>query len=455
MIVNTFFRRHERAIRWGLFLLFFLVHAAAALYVARNRTGFYLANDGNEYISLSQSLLDKGAFVSESARYYETPRTGPAPELFRSLFLSLLGGGFGAVFGDIYIGTAIMQALFCTLLAAALFLIGEHLAGRAAAFFTLALFAVHPLFVVFSLRYSSEILFSMLLAFYILAFLKKKGMSQAVLMGLAGGLAAVTRPTASLLLPAFAVFLVCERIIPIFRPIDDSRESFRRAAARYGVYAAVFLVCLIPDSIRTIVYCGEVRPTYYLGGFNTFLGNCRENMEAYKARDGREFLQWQDRAWDRTQAIVRSFPENLPPPEQQKRLITLAQQEIRKAGAAEYLRLLAAKAWHFIRPWPLHGAHPETVFFLVSVYEVLLFLLGFSGVFLLRRQKNFLLLTLMVLCVGWFAHSLVHLQMRHRVPFLDLSLIFFAGTALAAGCQSIFNRKENKKKETAQRNPQP
>lgn len=437
----AFLTRHARVLKWVIFLLFFLMHLTAALYIARNHRHFYLANDGDEYISLSRSLLEKGAFVSDSARYYEAPRTGPAPELFRSLFLSLLGSGFGAVFRDLYVGTAVMQALLCTLLALVLFRIGEHLAGRTAAFCTLILFSVHPLFVTFSLRFSSEILFSLLLACYILFFLKTKGLRQAVLMGLAGGLAAVTRPTALLLLPAFAVFLLCVRLLPLFRRDGDgSGEPLKRIAARYGLYAAVFLVCLIPDSIRTIRYCGEVRPSYYLGGFNTFLGNCRENMEAYRAHSGRDFLLWQDRAWARTLDQVHSFPENLPPSEQQKRLVALARQEITEAGPANYLRLLTAKAWHFVRPWPLHGAHPSNVFYAVFSYELVLFALGFIGIFLLRKKKRFLLLTLMILCVGWFAHTLVHLQMRHRVPFLDLSLLFFAGTALAEGGRVWFAR---------------
>lgn len=437
--MSSFLTRHARALQWGIFLLFFLIHLVAALYIARNYRHFYLANDGNEYISLSQSLLEKGAFVSDCARYYEAPRTGPAPELFRSLFLSLLGSGFGALFRDVYAGTAVMQALLCTLLALVLFRIGDHLAGRTAAFCTLILFSVHPLFVTFSFRFSSEMLFSLLLAFYILFYLKLNGLRQAALMGLAGGLAAVTRPTALLLLPAFAVFLLCVRFLPLFRT-DGRGEPFRSTAVRYGVYAAVFLACLIPDSVRTIVYCGEVRPSYYLGGFNTFLGNCRENMEAYRTCNGGDFLHWQDRAWARTLDLVGSFPENLPPPEQQKRLVSLAWQEIMEAGPARYLRLLTAKAWHFVRPWPLHGAHPANVFYAVFAYELVLFALGFAGIFLLRKRKSFLLLTLMILCVGWFAHTLVHLQMRHRVPFLDLTLLFFAGTALAEGGRAWFAR---------------
>ena len=109
-------------------------------------------------------------------------------------------------------------------------------------------------------------------------------------------------------------------------------------------------------------------------------------------------------------------------------------------GAGGFCRMSAAKAWHFIRPWPLHGAHPRTVFWLITISELVLFAGGAAGIVLLKKQRTFLLFLLMILCVGWSAHTFVHLQMRHRVPFLDLPLVLLAGAAFGRMLETVWNR---------------
>ena len=59
---------------------------------------------------------------------------------------------------------------------------------------------------------------------------------------------------------------------------------------------------------------------------------------------------------------------------------------------------------------------------------------------LLREKRTILLLLLMILCVGWSAHTFVHLQMRHRVPFLDLPLVLLAGVAFGRLLSSAMSR---------------
>ena len=109
-------------------------------------------------------------------------------------------------------------------------------------------------------------------------------------------------------------------------------------------------------------------------------------------------------------------------------------------GAGEFCRMSAAKAWHFIRPWPLHGAHPRTVFWLITLSELLLFAGGAAGIVLLKKKRTLLLFLLMILCVGWSAHTFVHLQMRHRVPFLDLPLVLLAGVTFGRMIETGWNR---------------
>ena len=77
---------------------------------------------------------------------------------------------------------------------------------------------------------------------------------------------------------------------------------------------------------------------------------------------------------------------------------------------------------------------------MICVSELLLFAGGFAGIWLLREKRATLLLLLMILCVGWSAHTAVHLQMRHRVPFLDLPLILLSGVAFARLLLDAFSK---------------
>ena len=113
-------------------------------------------------------------------------------------------------------------------------------------------------------------------------------------------------------------------------------------------------------------------------------------------------------------------------------------------GAGEFCRMSAAKAWHFVRPWPLHGAHPPAVFWLIALSELVLFAAGAAGIWILRKERTFLLLLLMILCVGWSAHTFVHLQMRHRVPFLDLPLVLLAGVTFGRLLERVRSRLESR-----------
>ena len=160
-----------------------------------------------------------------------------------------------------------------------------------------------------------------------------------------------------------------------------------------------------------------------------FVGNNTDNALAYRAPDGKMFLEHQNDGWDRAIAFAKAMPTDLSPVEQDKRFRAAAMDEIRQMGAGEFIRMSAAQAWHFVRPWPLHGAHSPAVFWLICLSELLLYAAGALGIWLLREKRTMLLLLLMILCVGWSAHTFVHLQMRHRVPFLDLPLVLLAGVA--------------------------
>ena len=332
-------------------------------------------------------------------------------------------------------------ALSATCLAWCVFLTARRWGGTTAGLISAALITFHPLFLTFSLRFSSECFFILMLAVYILAWTSSDSRWKYPVMGAAAALACGARPTALLLLPAFGVFLLIRQACgKVFRDGTQDGVSVKHTLLGYTAYAAAFLLVLSPFCIRSRVSYGSWNPAGCLGGFNMFVGNNRDNVLAYRAPDGKTFLKHQNDGGERAIAFAKAMPCDLPPVEQDKRFREAAMEEIRQTGAGGFARLSAAKAWHFIRPWPLHGAHPESVFWLICLSELLLYAGGAAGIRLMREKRSALLLLLMILCVGWSAHTFVHLQMRHRVPFLDLPLVLLAGVAFGRFFQAIVLR---------------
>ena len=439
--VRTGLSVRGRILLWSAaLLLLFLAHIAADVFMAQRHPGFFLHDDGNEYLAGVASFAEHGTFMAGEERYYEAPRSRDIPEVFRPPLMAFLAGLIAkAAFCSPLTAAAVFTALSVTLLACAVFLIARRWGGTAAGLISAALITFHPLFLTFSLRFSSECFFILMLAAYILAWTELKSAWKYPVMGAAAALACGVRPTALLLLPAFAVFLLVRGLCrKLFR--DEAAMDWKRSVMAYAAYAAAFLLVLSPFCIRNRINYGTWNPAGSLGGFNMFVGNNTDNALAYRAPDGKTFLEHQNDGWDRAIAFAKAMPTDLSPVEQDKRFRAAAMDEIRQMGAGEFIRMSAAKAWHFVRPWPLHGAHSAPVFWMICLSELLLYAAGALGIWLLREKRTMLLLLLMILCVGWSAHTFVHLQMRHRVPFLDLPLVLLAGVAFGRLLSSAVSR---------------
>ena len=440
-VCSTVLSRRGRIILWSAaLLLLFLAHLAADVFMAQRHPDFFLHDDGQEYLAGVASFAENGTFMAGEERYYEAPRSRDIPEAFRPPLMAFLAGLIAKTTRCTpLIAAAVFTALSATLLAWAVFLPARQWGGTAAGLIAAALITFHPLFLTFSLRFSSECFFILMLAAYILAWTGLKSTWKYPLMGAAAALACGVRPTALLLLPAFGVFLLARGLCrKLFR--DEAAMNWKRSMPVYAVYAAAFLLVLSPFCIRNKVNYGTWNPAGCLGGFNVFVGNNTDNALAYRAPDGKTFLEHQNAGWDRAIAFAKTMPADLSPVEQDKLFRAAAMDEIRQMGTGEFIRMSAAKAWHFIRPWPLHGAHSTAVFWLICLSELLLYAGGAAGIMLLREKRTILLLLLMILCVGWSAHTFVHLQMRHRVPFLDLPLVLLAGVAFGRLLSSTLSR---------------
>lgn len=424
-------------------MMLFLTHLAADLFIVEQHPGFFLHDDGNEYLAGVCSFWENGTFMTGEERYYEAPRSRDIPEAFRPPLLAFLTGLIAKLLRNPTAAAAVFTAISATLLAWIVFLVGKRLGGTCAGAVSAAIVTFHPLFLTFSLRFSSECFFILMLAVFLLAWTWNESRWKYLFMGSAAALACGVRPTALLLLPAFGVFLTVRCACGGFL-LDGAVPDVKKTLRNYALFAAAFLMFLFPLCVRNYINYGTWNPSGCLGGFNLFVGNNRDNAMAYRAPGGQDFLEHQNDGWDRAIAFAKAMPCDLSPTEQDKRFREAAMDEIRSMGVGEFCRMSAAKAWHFIRPWPLYGAHPTTVFWMITFSELVLFAGGAMGILILRKNRTVLLFLLMILCTGWSAHTFVHLQMRHRVPFLDLPLVLLSGVAFGRLLEHVRDRLESR-----------
>lgn len=421
----------------------FLLHFILGIYIAKEYPAFYQHDDGDEYFAGVCSFMKNGTFMAGPERYYEAPRKNDIPEIHRGILLQMFTGCFALLLKDPMIAASLVQALVFVLLAFTIYRTCKYFGGKSCGSIGMMILFCHPLINIFSFRFSSELLFILLLCVFILSFLELKGKRKYFFMGLLASLACGVRPTALLLLPAVGVFLLLLTFFPRFF-LQEEKKKGKEFLLGFCLYSGIFLLALMPWCIRNYVNYGTWNPVGCLGGFNWFVGNNLDNLAAYQAENGKTFLLFQNKGWDRAIAFAKAMPEGLSPVEQDRRFKEAAFREVRMMNTKDRIFLFIAKAWHFIRPWPLAGSRSMIVFWGITLWESFLFAVGIIGIIFLRKKRKLLLFFLMLLCVGWSAHSLVHLQMRHRIPFLDIPMIIFAAFALS-GYWNKFLEKLRKK----------
>ena len=411
-------------------LLLFLVRLAPALYVAAHHPRFVLAIDGSDYRELAQSVSRGDGFCISSVRWFEPPREPiPRPEVYRPLLLSLVAAPFLWGNPESFFRLLLCQAVITTVLLLVLAWILERVAGMPAAWCGVLLFALHPAFASYTLQFSTEILFTLGLALFVAAWVYD-GSGKWVLAGTAIAFATSARPTAILLLPlSVAAGWLWER------------GHWRDRLRRQSVQATVCLLLLLPAGFRNLHHAGEFKLTTFFGGYNFWIGNSVGNYQAYTAPAGAEFIRRQDEMWARSQEIARDMGRRgiTSPAAMDREWRRLAwSEEIQTLGWARWARLLAGKAWHFLRPWPQTGAHAPFLFAFLAGVEVLLYAAGIAGLYRLARRRSVAVLALLlVVSAGLAAHTLVHAYFRHRVPFVDLALVIGAACWLAQAWETF------------------
>ena len=194
---------------------------------------------------------------------------------------------------------------------------------------------------------------------------------------------------------------------------------------------SAFFVTILPLTISNYYKSGEISFGSYFGGYNFWLGNNNINCEAYSST-GKKFLKKQDESWKKGIEIARILPKNMKPKDQCDFWMELSFSEIKNMGLFTWTKLLFHKLIHFIKPWPIWASHSVIANLIVTSFTLLLYLFGILGIILacLKVGCRITFPFVIIVLTGVISHTLVHVMMRHRVPFIDFTFIVFAGYAL-------------------------
>ena len=239
--------------------------------------------------------------------------------------------------------------------------------------------------------------------------------------GLIVGLAMMCRPTTQVL--AFALVLVWG---------VRAWMGQRSAAVRLGVFVATLLIVLSPWMARNYRMMGVFLPVPTAGPYNVFIGWNPRLLDVYDARTRQQYQAARRALHAWTEAIDTERP-GVPYWERAMAFQRDATRYIREhPGAA--LRLWLYKLLHYVTPGVGRFDYPWPFVLASWLWETSLFGLALVG---LRRRwavaPAFRTVALLAVAGSWILHSLIHVLVRYRIPFVEPVALLYAGAALGDG----------------------
>ncbi|MEP6801133.1 MAG: hypothetical protein ABJC07_04295 [Acidobacteriota bacterium] len=288
--------------------------------------------------------------------------------------------------------------------------------SRAIAIATGAAAALYPALVSLSLDVASEPLFLLLLlasGFLLLAAGDRPSSNLALLAGAVTAAAALTRPSALVLMPLLGA------------PLFDRRHPPRARWHVAGSALLGFFLTLAPWTLRNALVFHEFLPVNDAAGSAFYQGNSDWMVRFYEIQSRNEYLAWSRAMFasldSQTAALAASGRTS---PRQRSRYF-FSKAVAERSAAAGWARLLLRKAWDFTRPYPNPLFWPRPVVFAVGAAGTAATLLAVAGISGARRRgvRNF---ALCVLAVTFAAHVALIVVWRYRIPYWDPILLLYA-----------------------------
>ena len=265
--------------------------------------------------------------------------------------------------------------------------------------------ALHPIFIAGVCDVRSEPLFMFFLTLAMWLLLRERQVEA----GVATALAALTRPSALLCIPLFA----------LFRP--------RRALP----LVAAAVLTLAPWTIRNLIRFHEPIVVNDAGGFSFWRGTAPETIAitneldraAYRDKANRFELFTVSAATQQIDRIAHS------PTARSRAFRRLAFANIRE-HLGEEITYTLEKAWLYWRPWLNPQEYSARIVAASALFFIPLYVLGIVG---LSGSPSLRRAIVIFFAAMWLAHLPYQIGLRLRIPFTDPLLLVFAASALCRG----------------------
>lgn len=377
--------------RLGLFIL-----ALALRIVAIETTGATTIRfgDAGDYIDTARSICGQQVY----------PERGNLP-FFRPPGLPFFIAGVTACEPSRVRWIKYALAVCDAATAVVIFELGGILAGFGAAFY--------PFFIFSTTDVRSEPLFMLLVTLSILLLLREKPAGA----GVAVALAALTRPTALLCIPLFALWCGAG-VPPAF-----GRQAGRLHHTRAITFVIASILTLAPWMARNYLRFGEIIPVNDAAAYSVWHASHAETRRIYETGNRAEFKRRETEFETRTiHRVADEVAARANTPKGRSReWRRLAIEELLRDPAAS-ARFAAKKAWLYWRPWLNPIEHSAGAVIASALILIPLFVLAAMGIWK-HPLRNAVLIYFAVM---WLAHIPHQVVMRYRIPLTDPLLLVFA-----------------------------
>ena len=427
-----------------LLAAFFAIRLAAGIFTIGR--GSFLQHDGQDYDCLARNLAAGKGYLVDHVRWFEPGRPVPAPDFSRPPVTPVVLALFYAVLPDSLYVAAAVAAATGTLACLACAVLAGRLWGGAVHRWTLLLAGVWPVFVYYSAHLSTEAAMSLSVAALLMALVAlsrdaggatKVALVKAALAGVLLGLSTLVRPT---MLVGFA-------LVPLYCAIFLRAGRGRRFVLAAVVFASACLT-IAPWTVRNYAASGQLIPVSIHGGYVFWLGNNEDSVRAYSSLGYGEFLRHQNRAFRAKgrQLVAEMERKGITSPAGQQRFWMAEGLRFVREHPGGYAFLVAARLWHFFRPWLNPAAYGWPMAAASLAMWALLYAAGTVGfVRLWRKERAAALAIAAVVLSGAVAHSLTLVVIRHRAPFLDTAAVVLAPPVLIEWSRGILTRLKGRR----------
>jgi 4-amino-4-deoxy-L-arabinose transferase-like glycosyltransferase len=370
--------------------------------------------DSGQYIAIAENIVAGKGFSVDGIE--PTFHRAPFIPYFLSMLFLIFGNHWLSVASavNIFVSSAISIIVY--------FMTVRLVNDKTTAIIASLLFAINPVSIFWSGFILTEpffLFFFTLSILYLLEAVDGQKIRDFVICGVLMGLAALTRPVMLGVIPFIALWIL------IFKK-DDKK--------RFGAAIIIFMLIILPWTIRNYVNSGEIIPITSEGHGNLMQG-LTEDIETFEAvllftedeeHSMRHLNEWEYRRVERKRMVrhILNHPYDI--------LKLMIKKAIVFWSVTPEIRNLELRANIFIK----------ALMVLWAAYSIILYMLAIPAIFSIRNKANIMLIIFMAI-----SFTLMHMfflvvpEKRFRLP-LEPYLVILAAIGLSSLLKDINDKKE-------------